>query len=114
MIDNNPAEERLQREALTWLSRISLGQATPDDLADLRRWRDQSSAHAAALAEAGQLWRALEAPVAALADSGIANSRPGIGVNRRIFMGGGAIAASAAAVAVVVAVVVVAVVVVLD
>jgi transmembrane sensor len=99
MIDNNPAEERLQREALTWLSRISLGQATSDDLADLRRWRDQSSAHAAALAEAGQLWRALEAPVAALADSGIANSRPGIGVNRRIFMGGGAIAASAAAVA---------------
>ncbi|MFG3756235.1 DUF4880 domain-containing protein, partial [Klebsiella pneumoniae] len=63
----DPTSDELTREALGWLSRISLGEATQDDLAELRQWRDRSTAHAAALAEAGRLWRGLELPVAALA-----------------------------------------------
>jgi transmembrane sensor len=97
MTENDPLEERLQREALSWLSRISLGHATADDLADLRRWRDLSSAHAAALARAGQFWRALEAPVAALVRDGAVDRRAGSQTSRRAFIGGSAVAAAAVA-----------------
>lgn len=91
----NPQQERLKREALDWLSRISLGEATRDDLAALRRWRDTSPAHAAVLARAGQLWRALEAPVADLVREGAASNRTGFTPSRRAFLVGGTAAVAA-------------------
>ncbi|MGO4711257.1 FecR family protein [Bradyrhizobium sp. 2TAF24] len=93
----DPTSDELTREALGWLSRISLGEATQDDLAELRQWRDRSTAHAAALAEAGRLWRGLELPVAALAREQTAVRRRGFQVSRRAFVGGGMAAAAAAA-----------------
>src|ERR1700692_3355778 len=82
---DEPQQERLKREALDWLSRISLGEATRDDLAALRRWRDTSPAHAAVLARAGQIWQALEAPVADLVRGGAASNRRGFRPSRRAF-----------------------------
>ena len=91
---DEPEQDRLIREALDWLSRISLGNATQDDLAALRRWRDTSPAHAAALAQAGEIWRGLEAPVAALVRArptrGHVTARP----SRRAFIAGGSMVAA--------------------
>jgi transmembrane sensor len=96
---DDPQQERLKREALDWLSRISLGEASRDDVTALRRWRDESPAHAAALAAAGHLWRALEAPVAALVrDSDardVKDARAAFRPGRRAFLAGGAAAAAA-------------------
>jgi transmembrane sensor len=90
---DDPRRQALKREALDWLSRISLGEASQEDLAALRQWRDSSPAHAAALAQAGRLWRALEAPVASLVRDNKSNGtlRP----SRRVFLAGGAAAAAA-------------------
>lgn len=90
-------EEALKREALAWVARIGLGNATEDDLAALRRWRDTSPAHAAALARAGLLWRDLGPPVEALARAGLAMA-PGRAYrpSRRALLGG-AVAVGAAA-----------------
>jgi transmembrane sensor len=94
-------QERLKREALGWLTRISLGDAAPQDLVDLRRWRDTSSAHAAALARAGRLWQELEAPVAAVARGDVEDAaRRGAGgarLSRRAVLAGGAAVAATAA-----------------
>jgi transmembrane sensor len=92
---DEPQQERLKREALDWLSRISLGEATRDDLAALRRWRDTSPAHAAVLARVGQFWRALEAPVADLVRSGAASNGAGFRPSRRAFLVGGSAAVAA-------------------
>jgi transmembrane sensor len=69
-------QEVLKREALAWLARVGMGAATEDDLASLRRWRDRSPAHAAALARAGRLWHELGPPVAALAGDGASSLLP--------------------------------------
>jgi transmembrane sensor len=94
-------QDVLKREALAWLSRVSLGEATREDLAELRRWRDTSPAHAEALARAGQLWRELETPVAALARTGAMSASTGRSTafrpGRRAFLAGGAAMAAAAA-----------------
>jgi transmembrane sensor len=87
----NPQNERLADEALEWVSRISLGDATKADLASLRQWRDASPDHAGALARAAQLWRQLEEPASALSEEGRADVRP----SRRAFLVGGAAAAAA-------------------
>ncbi|GGF18428.1 sigma factor regulator VreR [Aliidongia dinghuensis] len=94
-------EEMLQREALAWVTRIGLGNATKDELATLRRWRDTSPAHAAALARAGRLWRELGSPVEALARVGTATApararRP----SRRAVLGGAVTVGAAASAAV--------------
>ena len=91
---DDPRQKALQREALDWLSRISLGEASQDDLAALRRWRDISPAHAAALARAGHLWRALEAPVAALVRDNAMDARATFQPGRRAFLVGGTAAAA--------------------
>jgi transmembrane sensor len=89
-------QEALKREALDWLSRISLGEASREDLAALRRWRDTSAAHAAALAQAGHLWRALETPVAALARDNRTEFSARFQPSRRAFVAGGVAAAASA------------------
>jgi transmembrane sensor len=90
----NPQNERLADEALEWVSRISLGDATKADIASLRQWRDTSPDHAATLARATQLWRQLEEPAMALSEEGRADVRP----SRRAFLVGGAAAAAAASI----------------
>jgi transmembrane sensor len=97
---DDPRQRMLKSEALAWLTRVSLGEASRDDLAALRQWRDASPAHATALAQAGRLWRELAAPVEALARSGAlsvpvrskAVHRP----SRRALLAGGFAAAAAA------------------
>jgi transmembrane sensor len=93
-----PLPDGLKREALAWLTRASLGEISQDELHAMRQWRDLSPAHAAALAQAGQLWRELEAPVAALAR--VTGAPAGTKVSRhsrRLFLIGGTAAAAAAA-----------------
>ncbi|MDQ8727918.1 FecR domain-containing protein [Bradyrhizobium sp. LHD-71] len=88
-------EDTLTREALDWLSRVGLGEATQDDLAALRRWRDLSPAHAAALTRAGDLWRMLETPVTDLAKNDASRSWTGSLTNRRALLVGGTAVAAA-------------------
>ncbi|MCA6111732.1 FecR family protein [Bradyrhizobium cenepequi] len=89
----------MTREALDWLSRISLGDATQQDLAGLRRWRDTSPAHAAALTRAGDVWRALEKPVAEFVKDDPSRRRAVFHPSRRaVLAGGSAIAAAMAGV----------------
>ena len=90
-------EEMLQREALAWVTRIGLGNATKDDLATLRRWRDTSPAQAAALARAGRRWRELGSPVEALARVGTATAPARAHHRSRRAVLGGAVTAGAAA-----------------
>lgn len=86
-----PHDESLAREALEWVSRIGLGEATREDLTAVRRWRDISPDHAAALASAAQLWRQLEQPASALSKA----ERAGAGRSRRALLVTGAAAAAA-------------------
>lgn len=101
MIERDDEQQAaLKREALAWLAWIGLGNASTDDLAALRRWRDTSPAHASALAQAGRLWRDLEAPVAALVRDGgapVLAPRRAYRPSRRALIGGGAAAMAAAA-----------------
>lgn len=105
MTDSNDERlEELTREALAWLAKFSLGETSEDDVAALRQWRDQSPAHAAALAKAGRLWRGLTEPVGDLVRRGAVsvpisdNSRH---VNRRhLFVGFGGAAAAVVGMAV--------------
>jgi ferric-dicitrate binding protein FerR (iron transport regulator) len=48
----------LQSEAHAWVRRLVSGEATETDAVALRRWCDQSPAHAAAFSEASQFWNA--------------------------------------------------------
>jgi transmembrane sensor len=86
----DPQNERLAHEALEWVSRISLGEATKDDLITLRQWRDSSPDHAAALAQAAQLWRQLEQSASVLSEA----ERVDVRRSRRAFLVGGAAAAA--------------------
>jgi transmembrane sensor len=95
-------QDRLTSEALDWLSRLSLGDLTQNDLADLRSWRDASPAHAAALTRAGDLWRVLNDPVAELAKQRLSRKTSVMIPSRRaVLIGGGAMAAAAAGVMIV-------------
>ena len=52
-------QQELHRQAVAWLRRLTSGEATVADAAELRRWRSQSPAHAAAFAAARRLWKDL-------------------------------------------------------
>lgn len=107
MTDTHPShEEHLRREALAWLTRVVLHEATAADMKALREWRDTSPAHAAALARAGHLWRGVEAASAALVREGAValpvDRSPKHGPSRRVLLGAGmAVAAASTGVAVV-------------
>lgn len=94
-------DEVLRREALAWLTRIALGEASSSDMEELRRWRDTSPAHAAALARVGRLWRGIEGAAAGLVQSGAVSvpvsSPAGYRPSRRVLLGAGAMATAAAA-----------------
>ncbi len=101
---NDEHEGELKREALAWLARFSLGEADAEDRAALRRWRDTSPAHDAALAEAARLWRSLGKPVEELARAGAEPafrlSPKGARLSRRTLFAGSAAAAAAGVLAI--------------
>jgi transmembrane sensor len=100
MTEADHRQDMLRDEALDWLARLSLGEATREDLSAIRKWRDTSPAHAAALAEARQLWNDLAAPVEALAHEAAAApaaNRAMFRPSRRALIGGGAAVAAASA-----------------
>ena len=59
MPDTGPELPLLTREAITWLLRLTSGEATVEDADAFKRWHAQSPDHAAAWNEAVRLWRAL-------------------------------------------------------
>lgn len=92
-------DEVLKREAVTWVRRLTSGEATTADAAALKRWSAQSPAHAAAFAAASRLWKDLEAAGRSLQFSGKASASPSsVAFSRRALIGGGLAAASAAGV----------------
>ena len=88
-------QQELNRQAVVWLCRLTSGDATVADAAELRRWRSQSPAHAAAFAAARQLWKDLEPAGRNVRLREEAPPLPSL-VGRRAFIGGGLMAASAA------------------
>jgi transmembrane sensor len=96
----SPQGEALRREALSWVSRIVLGEATKADIEALRLWRDTSPAHAAALADAGRLWRGIEMASEKLVSTGAVSVPTDVSArtlaSRRALLGAGVAAAAAA------------------
>lgn len=94
----------LEREAHSWIRRLTSGEASAADAVALQRWCEQSPSHAAAFSEASQFWQAFGPAGESLRneDSGRqAARRGGHGlIGRRAFVGG-ALAASVGAAAIV-------------
>src|SRR5215470_12616276 len=84
------ASDRLQREAIAWLSRLSSGTATPGDAEALKDWCGRDPSHARAYAKAAQVWGML-GEVAAQAQRPLV-ARPAMAsapvIGRRAFLGG--------------------------
>src|SRR5262245_40650716 len=88
---DNEADARnmLKGDAWNWVLRLTSGEATEADLADLKNWRSRSSQHTAAFAEASAHWQtygtALEelsqdkAPVHARMSSKLRSRQPELG-----------------------------------
>jgi len=90
----------LLREALTWVVKLTSGEATPADAEALRAWRRQSRQHDAAYRDATRLWQlsgeaACPIPLAAQ-PLGTPSRRPS---SRRVFLRRTALAAGIAGVA---------------
>jgi transmembrane sensor len=97
----------IQREAYEWIVRFLSGEMSAADVAAMKAWYGQSSAHAAAYADARRAWNAL-GPIASVrmrdnsdavpAAHDVRELRPAFSasVGRRAFLGGGVLAASAA------------------
>lgn len=83
--------ERLRREAIAWVTRLTSGEATTDDADQLAAWRSLSSAHEDAYRDAVALWKATGP--ALLAGSAPRRSA----MSRRRFLGATVATASAAA-----------------
>jgi transmembrane sensor len=90
-------EQEINRQAVAWLRRLTSGDATVADAAELRRWRNRSAAHAAAFAAASRLWKDLEPAGRSvrLREEMSEPPQPAL-VGRRIFIAGGLMAASVA------------------
>jgi transmembrane sensor len=95
----------LKREAVSWIERLTSGQATEDDAASFRHWRRQSQAHEAAFLAARRLWDDVGPAGANLRQRGEALPRVSAlqevpsrrAVSRRWLVGGGALAAASVA-----------------
>ena len=59
MEEDEPANEDLAHQASWWVVRLTSGETTAEERLAFQRWRDESPAHAAALADARRLWLAL-------------------------------------------------------
>lgn len=101
--------DRLKREAVSWIERLTSGQATEDDAEAFRHWRRQSQGHEAAFIAARRLWGDVGPAGTNLRQRGVALPRVSAlqevaalqpsrrVVNRRWLVGGGALAAASAA-----------------
>lgn len=78
----------LTQEAAEWIAILTSGDATTDDAERLQAWRRLSPSHEQAFIDATRLWKTMR-----LAFAG--NHRQGMGLSRRLFIGGGAVAAAA-------------------
>jgi transmembrane sensor len=59
--DHRPSiEDTVKDQATAWVMRLTSGQATAEDAAALRRWRDKSALHRQAFADAKLFWETLE------------------------------------------------------
>lgn len=102
--ENQPIMEPLEREAFSWIVRLTSGDATDADGCALQAWRNLSPAHEEAFRSAARLWKH-----AGQAAAMPANARAAIGpgniperlVNRRTLLRGGALAASVVGIAIV-------------
>jgi transmembrane sensor len=61
-VSTHRPEERelLQRQALEWITKMSLEGASERDIAALQEWRGRSAAHAEAFSAAARTWRSLD------------------------------------------------------
>ncbi len=91
----------LRRDAHAWVRRLTSGEATVADAQALKRWCDTSDAHAAAFAEARQLWKDFGPAGEAVRRRQAAKARRAPTLGRRAFLGGAFATAAGAAVAVV-------------
>ncbi len=101
--------DQLKREAVSWIERLTSGQATGEDADSFRQWRRQSQEHEAAFIAARRLWDDVRPAGANLRQRGealpkgralqeLATVPPSGGrVSRRWFVGAGALAAASAA-----------------
>lgn len=60
-----PNRDRLEREVINWLVRLTSGEATPDDFIELAKWRERSPAHNHAYQKISALWDQLDKPLLA-------------------------------------------------
>jgi transmembrane sensor len=60
-----PNRDRLEREVINWLIRLTSGEATPDDFTELAKWRGRSPAHNHAYQKISALWDQLDKPLLA-------------------------------------------------
>lgn len=98
-VDQHPELDPLTREAIAWVVRLTSGEATTADAAELKLWRAQSPAHEEAFKRAAKLWKDFGS-VAGRSAEAQPTRRAGrnLVLARRAFIGGGltALAASAA------------------
>lgn len=86
--------DRLQREAIGWVVRLTSGDATTEDAEQLKAWRARSRDHEEAFRLASQIWR--ETGRGALgADFGVRGRKPVL--SRRLFLAGAGSGAALAA-----------------
>ncbi len=90
-IEDSQEAERLKREAIAWVVRITSGTATEEDAARLALWRAECAAHEDAYRDAVRLWK-ISGPAL---QAGQARSHSAI--SRRRFLGATAAGASVAA-----------------
>ncbi|UNK03136.1 DUF4880 domain-containing protein [Ralstonia insidiosa] len=77
----------LRRDAHAWVRRLTSGEATVADAQALKRWCDTSDAHAAAFAEARQLWKDFGPAGEAVRRRQAARTRRAPTLGRRAFLG---------------------------
>lgn len=96
---SNQGQDSMQREAFTWLVRLTSGEATQEDAAALAAWRARSGAHDAAFRQAARLWRALDPAARSSAAVAVAASPAKGPLLSRRRLGQGALAAGLAGLA---------------
>ncbi len=95
--DNQKMQPDAQEDkAFEWLTLLTSGEVSTEELEALARWRAQNPANEAAFVEAGRLWRSVGPAVASVAGQGgqARSPRPSMRVGRRVVLGG-ALAAGA-------------------
>jgi transmembrane sensor len=97
--DQRGTSDASEDEAFEWLTRLTSGEVTTDELQALAQWRGQNPRNEAAFVEAAKLWQSVKPAVETVVrqDQGVValTPRARTGLGRRAVLGG-ALAASAA------------------